>query len=98
MPVNTVAFAGARYGGLLFLMKPDKEGIHFSPRQREILKYLLEGKTNKQISYHLGIAMPTVSFHMKSIAEKLNVQNSREIVPKVLSLGIVDVLGLAEED
>lgn len=68
-----------------------KDTIHFSPRQQEIIKYLANGLPNKEISYRLNISMPTVSFHLKAIANKLNVRMSREILPKALLLGLVQI-------
>ncbi len=65
--------------------------ISFSPRQQEILKHLASGLTNKEISYRLKVSMPTVSFHLKAIANKLNVKMSREILPKALLLQLVKI-------
>jgi DNA-binding CsgD family transcriptional regulator len=61
--------------------------IEFTARQREIALLLLEGHTNKEMSYRLKVSIPTISFHLKDIREKLQVKTTREIVPKLLSLG-----------
>ncbi|NCH60230.1 response regulator transcription factor [Cronobacter dublinensis] len=46
-----------------------------SERQREILKLLAAGESNKQISRHLNISAGTVKAHLESIFRRLNVTN-----------------------
>lgn len=46
-----------------------------SERQREILKLLAAGESNKQISRHLNISAGTVKAHLESIFRRLNVNN-----------------------
>lgn len=62
--------------------------VSLSPRQMAILHYLVAGETNKEIGYKLGIAPPTVSFHMTELRQKLDVDNNKRIVPKARSLGL----------
>ena len=73
-------------------MNPSRlSSVALSPRQSEIVKFLVIGLTNKEISYRLNISMPTVSFHLKAITKKLQVSTTREIVPKVLALNLVEL-------
>ena len=51
-----------------------------SPRENEILKYLLTGMLNKQIASELDIAENTVKNHRQSICEKLEVKSVPEIL------------------
>lgn len=46
-----------------------------SERQREILKLLAAGESNKQISRQLNISAGTVKAHLESIFRRLNVNN-----------------------
>ncbi|AOR64592.1 response regulator transcription factor [Pectobacterium wasabiae] len=46
-----------------------------SERQREILKLLAAGESNKQISRRLNISAGTVKAHLESIFRRLNVNN-----------------------
>lgn len=62
--------------------------VSLSPRQMAILHYLVAGETNKEIGYKLGIASPTVSFHMAELRHKLDVDNNKRIIPKARSLGL----------
>jgi DNA-binding CsgD family transcriptional regulator len=47
-----------------------------SQRELEILKYVGEGFTSKEIADFLSISINTVSRHRQNILEKLNVKNS----------------------
>jgi two-component system nitrate/nitrite response regulator NarL len=46
-----------------------------SPREREILSHLTEGRSNKAIARVLGIAEATVKVHLKSLSRKIGVDN-----------------------
>jgi DNA-binding NarL/FixJ family response regulator len=46
-----------------------------TPRQREVLALLAEGKSNKEIASELGLAAGTVKIHVSSIFKALNVNN-----------------------
>lgn len=51
-------------------------------REKEILSYLLEGKTNKEVSLILDISLNTVNNHVANIYEKSGVKNRVELVNK----------------
>lgn len=63
--------------------------VPLSPRQLAILHFLKAGETNKEISYRLGIAMPTVSFHIGEIRKKLGVSNNKKVLIKAIESGIL---------
>ncbi len=46
-----------------------------SPREREILSLLSQGKSNKEIAAASGLAENTVKNHLKNILEKLHLEN-----------------------
>ena len=46
-----------------------------TPRQREVLALLTEGKTNKAIATELGMAVGTVKIHCLAIFRQLKVEN-----------------------
>lgn len=50
-----------------------------TPREREVLQHIVEGKLNKQIAYDLGIHERTVKFHRTSITTKLGVSSTAEL-------------------
>jgi FixJ family two-component response regulator len=51
-----------------------------TPREYEILKYLVTGILNKQIGFVLNIAEHTVKLHRQSICKKLRVKSVPEII------------------
>jgi DNA-binding NarL/FixJ family response regulator len=61
---------------------PDKTDwpCSFSPRQRQVLERLNEGKQNKIIAYELGMAESTVKVHIRHIMKKLNARNRTQVV------------------
>ncbi|MGD0193025.1 MAG: LuxR C-terminal-related transcriptional regulator [Rhizomicrobium sp.] len=51
-----------------------------TPREREILDLLVEGRLNKVIAYRLSISPRTVEAHRAQIMRKLNARNIAELV------------------
>ena len=51
-----------------------------SPREYEILTYLLTGMLNKQIAYDLDISERTVKAHRKQVLQKMGVNSIAELV------------------
>ncbi|GAB4407113.1 MAG: hypothetical protein OHK0032_02390 [Thermodesulfovibrionales bacterium] len=65
------------------------EGIKFSLREIEVLKWAKEGKTNWEISVILGISERTVKFHIASILRKLDAVSRGHAIAKALELGVL---------
>lgn len=63
--------AGAEAAGLL---------DRLTPRQRDVLQLLAEGKSNKQIAEALGLAPGTVKIHISRILRAFRVQNRTQAV------------------
>ena len=59
-----------------------------TPRESEILRYLLTGMLNKQIANQLQIAEQTVKLHKRSISMKLGVRSIAEIIRIANKAGI----------
>jgi two-component system NarL family response regulator len=60
-----------------------------SPRQKEILEKLADGKTNKEIGALLGITEGTVKVQLNHIFQKLGTSNRTEAITKGLQRGLV---------
>ena len=54
-----------------------------SKRESEVVQFLLQGKSNKQIAMTLEIAETTVEFHLKNIYAKLRVNSRAEAILKL---------------
>lgn len=57
---------------------PDPAASLLSPREREVLRGLVDGKTYRQIGDGLYISVNTVAFHVKQIYQKLHVHSRAE--------------------
>ena len=55
-----------------------------TPREREVLGLIVEGKLNKQIADDLGISIKTVEVHRSRVMEKMGVDSVAELVQLVL--------------
>jgi len=62
---------------------------NLTPRESEILKYLMTGMLNKQIAFELNITEHTVKLHRHSICEKLGVKSVPEIIRIADNAGII---------
>ncbi|MFB3880923.1 MAG: response regulator [Armatimonadota bacterium] len=60
-----------------------------TPREREVLQLVAEGKPNKQVARRLGIAVRTVEAHRASIMRKLNLEDQASLVRYAVRVGIV---------
>jgi DNA-binding NarL/FixJ family response regulator len=63
--------------------------VRLSPQESRLLKLLTEGHQNKTAAAELGISIHTVSFHLRSIYDKLHVHSRSEAVARALRDGLV---------
>jgi two-component system nitrate/nitrite response regulator NarL len=59
----------------IFVTMEDTVATQLSPRETSILRWLIEGDSNKSIARKIGIAEATVKVHVKAILRKIRVQN-----------------------
>ncbi|MFN0299146.1 MAG: response regulator transcription factor [Burkholderiales bacterium] len=64
-------------------------GIHLTARQRDVLRLLCEGMSNKLISRALNISAATVKVHVSSIFRALDVSSRLEAVVAARALGMI---------
>lgn len=62
--------------------KIEVNGFNLTKREKQILSYLLSGKTNKEISLIFDISLNTVNNHVANIYYKSGVKNRVELVNK----------------
>ncbi len=68
---------------------PPPEAGELTPREREVLQLLAEGRSNKEIAARLGISDHTAKFHVASVLAKLGVERRTEAVVRAARLGLV---------
>lgn len=64
--------------------------IRLTPREKEILLWVKEGKSNWDISKILFISQDTVKFHMKNIFHKLNTTNRSHAIAIALGCKLIE--------
>jgi len=60
-----------------------------TPRQREILQLLAEGKSAKVIAAALGLSARTVEFHKYALMDVLGMENSAELIRFAVKHGLI---------
>jgi DNA-binding CsgD family transcriptional regulator len=66
------------------------ETISLTKREKEVLKWVKDGKTNWEISMILKISERTVKFHIKNFLRKLNAVNKTHAAAIAAELGLDD--------
>jgi two-component system, NarL family, response regulator NreC len=61
-----------------------------SSREREVLQWIAEGRTNKEIASALALSVYTVEAHRGRIMDKLNLHSASELVRFALRNGLID--------
>lgn len=62
-----------------------------TPRQREVLQLIAEGKSAKSIASLLHISVKTVEFHRTRLMEELNLHSAAELTRYAVSEGLVSL-------
>lgn len=59
-------------------------------RELEILKFIVEGKSNKEIANHLELSANTVAVHRANMMQALGIHKTAELVTYAIRNGLVD--------
>jgi two-component system response regulator NreC len=62
-----------------------------SAREQEVLRYIAEGKSTKEIAAHLGVSVKTIETHRLNIMEKLEIKNMAELVKYAIRQGLASL-------
>lgn len=63
--------------------------IHITPRQREILRLVSVGRTNREIAKSLGISVRTVEVHRFNLMRRMEVRNVAQLLRQALQLNLL---------
>lgn len=72
-----------------YMVDPNEHFVPLSPREMEILQFVTQGKSNKEIASSLDISHQTVKNHMTSILKKLDVRDRTQAAVYALRRGWV---------
>jgi two-component system response regulator NreC len=64
-------------------------GSELSPREVEVLRLIVEGRSNKEIAAALSISVTTAQTHRSRIMEKLGLHTAAELVRYAIRRGII---------
>ena len=62
-----------------------------TPRELEILQYIVAGKSNKEIATELSLSVNTVSVHRANIMDALGIHKTAELVVYAIRNGLVNL-------
>jgi DNA-binding NarL/FixJ family response regulator len=76
-------------GELLGSLRRGAEGeVELTPRQREVLQLVAEGRSAKEIAALLHISPRTAEFHKARLMEALGAQNTAELIQYAIRTGV----------
>lgn len=69
--------------------KSDLDAVNgLTDRQREVLRLLLEGQSNKEIARALGVLEGTIKVHLRTVMQRLGVRNRTQLALATMRAGI----------
>jgi DNA-binding NarL/FixJ family response regulator len=71
-------------------MKGTRPAMSLTPRQRQVLSLMAEGKTTREIAYELGLSPFTVKNYIERIYERLGALDRVQAVSMAMRQGLID--------
>jgi two-component system response regulator NreC len=71
--------------------KPESEPELLSPREREILQLIAEGKTSREIAEILYLSVKTVQSHRSSLMQKLDLHDRGDLIKYAIQKRIIQI-------
>jgi two-component system nitrate/nitrite response regulator NarL len=71
--------------------KSDSDEAHLTNREREVLTFIADGFSNKEIAAQLGVGVRTVETHRERIMRKLDIHTIAGLTRYALSKGLVSL-------
>lgn len=73
------------------IAEPAAAAQRLTPRELEVLHWIVQGKSNKEIAPLLGLSTNTVSVHRANIMQTLGIHNTAELVVHAIRHGLVSI-------
>ncbi|MDO8302096.1 MAG: response regulator transcription factor [Sedimentisphaerales bacterium] len=71
--------------------KVSRDKIELTPREREVLQLLAEGRTTKRIASQLNVSVKTVETHRLKVMEKLDIHSVAELTKYAVREGLTSL-------
>jgi DNA-binding NarL/FixJ family response regulator len=72
-----------------YLAKREIPDDPLTPREREVLQLIAEGRTTKEVAQILGVSVKTAEFHRTRLMEKLDVHETASLVRYAIRRGVI---------
>jgi DNA-binding CsgD family transcriptional regulator len=79
----------AQAAAVRLLLPAEQETPKLTPREIDILRWSMEGKSAWNVGEILGVSEHTVNFHLRNIFKKMNCSTKQQAVLKAMQLGLV---------
>jgi DNA-binding NarL/FixJ family response regulator len=84
------AIRRAAAGGLWFDRRPG-DVVRLTPRERDVVRLVVEGRSNDEVAAALGIGAKTVETHLGRLFERLAIGSRTELATRAVREGWLDV-------
>jgi DNA-binding NarL/FixJ family response regulator len=81
----------AAAGGVSFSVRPRTGARRLSPRERQVVELVVDGRSNDEVGAQLGIGIKTVETHLKRIFERFDLRSRTELAARAIREGWLDV-------
>jgi DNA-binding NarL/FixJ family response regulator len=87
------AIRRAAAGGLAFAVRPLAAASHvrLSERELDVVRLVVDGRSNDEIAVRLGIGAKTVESHLRRLFERLDIASRTELATRALREGWLEV-------
>jgi DNA-binding NarL/FixJ family response regulator len=85
------AIERAAAGGMAFNVRPRPGGAHLTARELEVVRLVVEGRSNDEIGASLGIGAKTVETHLRRLFERFDIASRTELAARALREGWLDI-------
>ena len=87
------AIRRAAAGGLAFAVRPPAAAtqVRLSERELDVVRLVVDGRSNDEIASRLGIGAKTVESHLRRLFERLDIASRTELATRALREGWLEV-------
>jgi len=85
------AIRRAATGGMAFAVRPGRDRPRVSPRELDVVRLVVEGRSNDEVGVALGIGVKTVETHMRRLFERFEIASRTELAARALREGWLDI-------
>lgn len=90
--IEALAAGGSFFAAdIMKVMKRSSPAVALSTRQREILDYLVEGYSNKEIAKLLNVSVRTIESHRLVLKQKLGAERVVDLLRRAVRLGFTQL-------